>query len=64
MGDSRVKVAGTGTHGDAFKRGKTHAGVDGFSVFDGGEAAAIAEVAGDNAGGFRVVFPVADWFRA
>jgi len=44
--DGRVDVAGAGAHDHPFERGQSHGGVDGTSIFDRGQGAAVAQVAG------------------
>ena len=43
-----VHVAAAGSHHEALERGEAHGGVDDLAVLDGGHAAAVAEVAGDD----------------
>ena len=47
-GEAGIKVTGTGAHGNAGSRGKTHAGIDAFAVVHGGEAGAVSEMRNDD----------------
>ena len=46
--DSRVDITRTGTHDQTFQRGKTHGGINAFTVADGGYRTTVAQVAGDD----------------
>ena len=46
--DSRIHIAGTGTHDQALKGSQTHAGINGFTVLYSRKACAVAQVANDD----------------
>ena len=47
--DAGIEVARARSHHQAFERRHAHAGLDAASLFDGGDAGAAAEVAGNHA---------------
>src|SRR5690606_28292391 len=56
-GEVGVDVAAAGAHDDAAERGEPHGGFDGMAAVDGGDAAPVAEVAGDD---FEQLFALAE----